>query len=212
MKFTSRFRRKKPYEAVTEEERISRYVYLLNTLPASVIESAHASAFKDLPPEKRREMFDELRPFMADDERETASDDPKFLAKLMRRAEDRRKQRADGGTSDDGGRVAAEIRDPLDAIDPRDILMKTGVMPIVAMNVLVSQTVASYFLVGAGALNVGYEPAWVGALIDPGSASGGGHFYGGDAGGGWIDGGGGFGGFGDGGFGGGGGGDGGGGG
>lgn len=205
MRFTSRFRRKKPYEAVTEEERISRYVYLLNTLPASVIESAHASAFKDLPPEKRREMFDELRPFMADDERETASDDPKFLAKLMRRAEDRRKQRADGGTSDDSGRVATEIRDPLDAIDPRDILMKTGVMPIVAMNVLVSQTVASYFLVGAGALNAGYEPEWVGALIDPGSASGD-HFHGGP---GWLDG---SAGFGDGGFGGGGGGDGGGGG
>ena len=43
MKFTSRFRRKKPYEAVTEEERISRYVYLLNTLPASVVEEFPAT-------------------------------------------------------------------------------------------------------------------------------------------------------------------------
>jgi uncharacterized membrane protein YgcG len=200
MKFTSMFRRRKPYEAVTEEERIARYVYLLNTLPASVVERAHASAFKDLPPEKRREMFDELRPFMADDERETASDDPKLLAKLIRRAEDRRAQRANGGPAEDGGRVATDMGDPLDALDPRTILMKTGVMPIVAMNVVVSQTVASYFLVGAGALNLGYEPAWVGELVDPGPASGG-HFHGGDGGGGWIDGGGGFGGFGDGGFG-----------
>jgi hypothetical protein len=189
MKFTSRFRRKKPYEAVSEEERISRYVYLLNTLPASVVESAHASAFKDLPPEKRREMFDELRPFMADDERETASDDPTFLAKLVRRAEDRRAQRANGGPSDDGGRVATDIGDPLDSIDPRNILMKAGIMPIVAMNVVMSQAVASYFLVGAGALNVGYQPAWVGELADPGSAGGGG---GGLFGGNWDSGGGGF--------------------
>jgi hypothetical protein len=189
MKFTSRFRRKKPYEAVSEEERISRYVYLLNTLPASVVESAHASAFKDLPPEKRREMFDELRPFMADDERETASDDPKFLAKLMRRAEDRRAQRANGGPTDDGGRVTTDIGDPLDAIDPRNILTKAGIMPIVAMNVVMSQAVASYYLVGAGALNVGYEPAWVGELADPGSAGGGG---GGLFGGNWDSGGGGF--------------------
>jgi hypothetical protein len=188
MKFTSRFRRKKPYEAVTEEERISRYVYLLNTLPASVVEKAHASAFKDLPPEKRREMFDELRPFMADDERETASDDPTFLAKLMRRAEDRRAQRANGGPSDDGGRVATDIGDPLDSIDPRNILMKAGVMPIVAMNVLMSQAVASYYLVGAGALNMGYEPAWVGELVDPGSAGGGAGSFGG----GWDSGGGGW--------------------
>lgn len=67
MGMLSRFRRRRtPYEASTDEERIARYVYLLNTLPASVIESAHASAFADVPPERRREMFDQLRPFLAD--------------------------------------------------------------------------------------------------------------------------------------------------
>jgi len=188
MGIISRFRHKKdPYAALTDEERISRYVYLLNTLPASIVESAHATAFKDLPVEKRREMFDELRPFMAEDERETASDDPKFLATLMRRAEDRRAKRVNGRDPDDGGAVATDIGDPLDAIDPRNILMKTGVMPIVAMNVMMSQSVASYYLVGAGALNLGYEPAWVGGLVDSGSAGGGGH-----GGGGWDGGGGGF--------------------
>ena len=87
----------RPYAALTDEERISRYVYLLNTLPASVIESAHAKAFEDLPPEQRREMFEQLRPFMSEDEREAASDDPTVLAKLVRRAEERRAQRARTG-------------------------------------------------------------------------------------------------------------------
>ena len=40
MGMLSRFRRKKPYAAVTDEERIARYVYLLNTLPPQVVESA----------------------------------------------------------------------------------------------------------------------------------------------------------------------------
>jgi len=193
MGIISRFRhRKDPYAALTDEERISRYVYLLNTLPASVVESAHASAFKDLPVEKRREMFDQLRPFMAEDEHETASDDPKLLAKLVRRAEERRAKRANGRDADDGGAIATDIGDPLDAIDPRSILMKSGVMPIVAMNVIMSQAVGSYFLIGAGALNVGYEPAWVGELADPGSAGGGGGLFGGgfDGGGGGFFGGG----------------------
>ncbi len=71
----SGFRRKRRVAALTDEERIGRYVYLLNTLPASVIERAHAKAFQDLPPEQRRAMFDQLRPFMSESERDAASDD-----------------------------------------------------------------------------------------------------------------------------------------
>ena len=68
MSFLSRFRRRKePYAALADEERIARYVYLLNTLPSAVIESAHAKAFEDVPPERRREMFEQLKPFMSDD-------------------------------------------------------------------------------------------------------------------------------------------------
>nr|BFF11195.1 hypothetical protein GCM10025699_24980 [Microbacterium flavescens] len=62
MGMLSRFRRKRRYAALSDEERIGRYVYLLNTLPASVIEKAHASAFSDVPAERRREMFEQLRP------------------------------------------------------------------------------------------------------------------------------------------------------
>ncbi len=86
----SGFRRRKHSAAVTEEERIARYVYLLNTLPASVIESAHAAAFADVPAQRRREMFEQLRPFMSESERSASPEDPHVLARLVRRAEERR--------------------------------------------------------------------------------------------------------------------------
>lgn len=166
----SRFRRRRkpPYAALTDEERIARYVYLLNTLPASVIESAHASAFKELPPERRREMFEQLRPFMSDAERDAASDDPTVLARLMRRAEERRAARAGGTDAPPSAKTATGTAEPL--TDPRDLLRDTGVMTVVALHFMSAQAVNSYFLFGAGSLTIGSEPAWVGDMVDPGTA------------------------------------------
>ena len=82
---------------LTDEERIARYVYLLNTLPASVIESAHAKAFEDVPPERRREMFEQLARSCPRPSGHAASDDPTVLARLVRRAEERRAERAASG-------------------------------------------------------------------------------------------------------------------
>ncbi|WP_322409260.1 hypothetical protein [Microbacterium invictum] len=194
----SRFRRRRktPYRAVTEEEQISRYVYLLNTLPASVIESAHASAFRDIPLERRREMLEQLRPFLHDDERSDAQADPGLIARLVRRAEQHRRERADG-------RVVAEADDPKEAADPRSILMSAGVMTVVAQNFLLTQAVTAYFTVGAGSLMLADQPGWLVDTVDPAAASsvdaGG---YVGDVGAGGFDGGG-FGGMDAGGFGGG---------
>ena len=191
MGFLSRFRRKRQVGALTEEERIGRYVYLLNTLPASVIESAHATAFKDVPAERRREMFEQLRPFMSDAERDAASDDPTVLARLVRRAEERRAQR--GGAAGAATTTTLEAdagRDPRDGVDSRDLLMGSGVAAVVANNFLLSAAVATYFTAGGGSLAIASEPAWVGETYDQGSAGG-------------FDGGGGYGGFDGGGFGGG---------
>jgi hypothetical protein len=210
----SRFRRRRtPYQSTTDEERIARYVYLLNTLPASVIESAHASAFKDLPPERRREMFEQLRPFLAESERDAAAEDPTVIARLVRRAEEHRARRAEGAGADASARaesdgpsrtaVMTEDGDPRDGVDPRAMLLNVGVMTIVANQFLLSSSVAAYYTVGAGSLALASEPAWVGETFDPGASG----FDGGGAGGGFDGGGGGFdsGGFGgfDGGFGGG---------
>ncbi len=204
MSILSRFRRRKsPYAAVTEEEQIARYVYLLNTLPASVIESAHATAFRSLPAEKRRELFEQLRPFMADGEREAASDDPIVLAKLLRRAEERRAARtanAGGGaaTVTAGSSTAVGVVDPRDGIDPRDVMTRSGLMASVSGQFLTTAAVAVYFTAGAGSLVIADQPGWVGDTYDPGAG-----FDGGGYGGGGFDGGGFGGGFDGGGFGGG---------
>ena len=179
MGMLSRFRRRRqPYRAVTDEERISRYVYLLGSLPASVIESAHATAFEDVPPERRREMFERLRPFMAESERGVAAEDPTVLARLVRRAEEHRARRAAGEMdAATRGLTATDVRerpgdDPRDAVDVRTVLAGAGVMSLVANQFLVSSAVTAYYTMGAGSLQLGSEPAWIGDTYDVGSAAG----------------------------------------
>ncbi|WP_194395600.1 hypothetical protein [Microbacterium atlanticum] len=176
----SRFRRRRtPYQSTTEEERIARYVYLLNSLPASVIESAHASAFKDVPPERRREMFEQLRPFLADSERDAAAEDPTVIARLVRRAEEHRARRSHEAGTDAATHAPAETArtavgvvdgDPRDGVDPRAMLMNVGVMALVANQFLLSSSVAAYYTVGAGSLQLASEPGWVAETFDPGSS------------------------------------------
>ena len=186
MSILSKFRRHgSPDDALSDEERIARYVYLLNTLPASVIESAHAKAFQDLPREQRREMFEQLRPFMSETEQAAASDDPTVLARLLRRAEERRAERAaSGGTP----AAAGEAVDARDAVDPRGLLQDSGVMTLVASQFLLSSAVSSYFIQGAGSLDLANQPPWVGETYDPAAAAGTDPSGGGDVGGGAIDG------------------------
>lgn len=172
----SRFRRRKdPYAAATEEEQISRYVYLLNTLPASVIESAHTAAFKDLPAERRREMFEQLRPFMSEAERSASPEDPHVLATLVRRAEQRRAERA-GASGGPDAEAEASVRTATATadtsyVDPRAMMMQTGVMALVAYQFMTTSAVTSYFTVGAGSVAIGDQPGWVGDTFDPGAGS-----------------------------------------
>ena len=94
-----------------------------------MIESAHATAFRDIPVARRREMFEQLRPFMSDAERTASPDDPHVLAKLVRRAEERRAERAAarGGPDADARHRSRPPRRPTprDAIDPRDLMLQT---------------------------------------------------------------------------------------
>lgn len=200
-----RRRRKAPYRSVTEEEAASRYVYLLNSLPASVIESAHATAFADVPEAKRREMFEKLRPFLAESERDAASPEPVLLARLVRRAEERRasserEQREPAATRTS---VLDPVGDPADPVDPRQTMLSIGILGAVAQSFLLSAALTSYFTVGAGSLTLDGEPGWVADTFDPGAGGGfdGGGYDGGGSGG--FDGGGFGGGFDGGGFGGG---------
>jgi uncharacterized membrane protein YgcG len=172
----SRFRRRKdPFAAATEEEQIARYVYLLNTLPASVIESAHATAFKKLPAAQRREMFEQLRPFMSEAERTASPEDPTVLATLMRRAEQRKAERAAAKDGPDAEAEASVRTTTATAdstyVDPRSVMMQSGAMGIVAYQFLMTSAVYSYFTFGAGSLTIGDQPGWVGDAFDPSSGA-----------------------------------------
>jgi uncharacterized membrane protein YgcG len=186
---------------------MARYVYLLNTLPASVIESAHAEAFRAMTPEKRAQMFAELRPFMAESERNATADDSIVLARLLRRAQERKEARAQAQTQTGPAATTTLTADPRDAVDPDEFMRRVGIMPFVANNFLAAAAVSVYFTSGAGSLTMDTQPGWVGETYDPGAyggsdVSGGG--FGGDGGfgggfdgggfGGGFDGGGGFGG------------------
>ncbi|MCR2784668.1 MULTISPECIES: hypothetical protein [unclassified Microbacterium] len=193
-----RRRRRVPYAAVSDEERMSRYVYLLNTLPASVIERAHESAFKQLSRQRRAEMFEKLRPFMS--EQEQARDpEPTLLASVLRRTsasgggagtavlEDERPE-GSSGRRPDRTSIVWPFDDPVLAA-------------LVASHFLTSSVLISYYSVGAGSLELAGEPAWVGEM---GGVQSDGYSGGGFGGGGFDGGGGGYGGFDGGGFGGGG--------
>jgi len=183
-----RFRRKKktPYAAISDEERMSRYLYLLSTLPAPVIERAHEAAFKDLPLARRQEMFEQLRPFMSEEEKQQAAE-PELLARLLRRAEERRAESAAASASG-GNRDTAGAGPELAAAQ---LLTQSGVMPLVAYHFLTSAAVYSYFTVGAGSLALAGEPGWVNDIADPSGGAGGiDGGYSGDGGGGFDSGGG----------------------
>lgn len=155
-----RRRRAEPYAAVTDEERISRYLYLLGTLPPSVVENAHRTAFAELPPEKRREMFDELRPFMSPEEQREAPE-PSLLARVMGRAQ------ANGSTTTAVlDREATQAGTRPDAGDqPLGFLFRNPVLVgLVAYQFLASQSLVAYFTVGAGSIGISGEPGWVGEL------------------------------------------------
>jgi hypothetical protein len=176
MRFFDRFRRgrKTPYAALSDEEKMSRYIYLLNTMPAQVIENAHADAFRDVPLERRREMFDQLRPFMSEAEQKESAE-PELLARLVRRAEERRTARADGSAQTTPGMprtTTATAVDPSYEPDVRDVMLRSGVMPLVAYNFLVSAAVFTYFSDGAGSLGLAGEPGWVSDLGSSGAAPG----------------------------------------
>jgi hypothetical protein len=191
-------RRRNPHEALSEEERMSRYIYLLGTLPAEVIEKAHAAAFRGLSARERREMFDRLRPFMSEQEQEQAHarrPQPALMAGVLRRM-----SAANGGTTAVRDREdATAVADPRRAFD--DSLQANAITAAMAQNFILSAVVVSYFASGAGAATLSGEPEWVSDLAASDSAGAGyadgsyGGYDGGGAAGGGYDGGGFIGGF-----------------
>ena len=148
------------HAALSEEESVSRYSYLVDTLPVVVIESAHATAFEGLSPEQRRDLLDRLEPSMSDDERSRAGDDPDTLAAVVRRADTPHAEHAE---TDAAASVPAEL-------DTRAAMRDAGVLGLVATGVLAAHSVIAYFTTGAGSLTIADEPEWLVASYHPDAA------------------------------------------
>lgn len=75
--------------ALTDQQAVERYRYLLRTAPPDRIEEAHAEAFAQLTPQQRQEVLVQLAAAVPSAER-PRSDDPRSLARAATRAEVRR--------------------------------------------------------------------------------------------------------------------------
>ncbi len=72
--------------ALTDQQAVERYRYLLRTAPPDQIEEAHAEAFAQLTPQQRQEVLVQLAAAVPSSER-PRSDDPRALARAATRAE-----------------------------------------------------------------------------------------------------------------------------
>jgi len=78
------------HEAMTDQQAIERYRYMLKTAPPETIEQAHADGFAKLTPEQRRLVGEQLNAEVPDAERAVLTQDdasPRSLARLATRAE-----------------------------------------------------------------------------------------------------------------------------
>jgi hypothetical protein len=74
-------------EAMSDEQAIARYRYLLRTAPPETIEAAHADAFARLTPDQRAKVLQQLAAAIPEAERAAVGDDPASLARAATRAE-----------------------------------------------------------------------------------------------------------------------------
>jgi len=81
-------RRDQP-QALSDEQALERYRYLVRTAPPEAIEEAHREAFEQLTPEQRQQLLRELNAAAPANERvrDDAPADPQTLARMATRAE-----------------------------------------------------------------------------------------------------------------------------
>ncbi|MFE5409585.1 hypothetical protein [Microbacterium sp. NPDC056569] len=124
-------KRRHAQPAITSDEQIARYAYVLGNVPASVADRAYAAAFSRLTAAQREEVVGQLSAELPDAPKEAASVDPAAFATLM--------------------------RDLL----ARDALVRIRDGAVVAAAFVTSPPIVAYFTTGAGSVNVDHQPPWV---------------------------------------------------
>ena len=124
-------KRRHAHDAISAEERIARYAYVLGTVPVSVADRAYAAAFAPLSPEQREDVLSQLQAELAGVREVPASADPVEFAVLM--------------------------RDLL----LRDAIVRTRDCDALADAFVHSPPVVAYFTSGTGSLAMDHQPPWI---------------------------------------------------
>ncbi|MCR2810803.1 MULTISPECIES: hypothetical protein [unclassified Microbacterium] len=124
-------RKRRTPSAISEEEQIARYAYVLGNVPASVADRAYAAAFTRLSAGQRQEIVDDLRSQLPVAPQEPASEDPVEFAVLMR------------------------------DLHARSALVRIPGAATLAAEFVASPPIAAYFTVGAGSVTMDQQPPWI---------------------------------------------------
>jgi hypothetical protein len=123
--------RRHPQRALSRDEQIARYAYVLGNVPASVADKAYAEAFARLSSEQREDVVGQLSAELPDAPEKAASVDPARFALLM--------------------------RDLL----AREALVRVRDGAAVAAAFVASPPVIAYFTTGAGSVTIDQHPPWI---------------------------------------------------
>jgi hypothetical protein len=124
-------KRRHAQQAISEDEQIARYAYVLGNVPASVADKAYAAAFSRLSTSQRQEIVGRLASQLPFAPQEAASVDPGAFAMLMR-----------------------DLRS-------RDAFVRLEGAGAFAAAFVASPPIAAYFSVGAGSVTIDQQPPWL---------------------------------------------------
>lgn len=128
--------RRHAQHAISEDEQIARYAYLLGNVPSSVADKAYAAAFARLSEAQRQEIVGQLRSQVPVATQEPASDDPEAFAVFMR------------------------------DLHSRDALVRVSGAGTLAAEFVTSAPIVAYFTAGAGSVTIDQQPLWVQELAN----------------------------------------------
>lgn len=124
-------KRRHAQHAISEDEQIARYAYVLGNVPASVADKAYAAAYSRLSASQRQDIVGQLASQLPFAPQEAASVDPEAFAVLMR-----------------------DLRS-------RDAFVRLEGAGAFAAVFVASPPIAAYFTIGAGSVSIDQQPPWI---------------------------------------------------
>lgn len=127
-------RRHRASDAISDDEQIARYAYVLGNVPSAIADRAYAAAFARLSAAQRIDLVTELRSQLPVVPASPVSDQPSAFAALMR------------------------------DLHARAALVRLPTAAAFAAEFVASPPIAAYFTTGAGSVTMDHQPPWIHAL------------------------------------------------